>query len=244
VETIGPILFFLFLAAVVVGLVVWSNRIAEARRQAIAAWGTTHGLSFSRARDPEMQARYPFDCFREGSNRYAENVCEGRVGEYFVRAFDYHYETKSTDSKGRTQTHHHLFSAVVVETQFPLKPLSIRTEHLGDKLVGLFGVEDVDFELAEFNREFWVKSPDRRWAFDVLHQESMEFLLGAPRFHLEMQGHWMVARDGTRFEPPREFESALQVATGLLSRLPVSVVRELREIEASGAARHESPRET
>src|SRR3569832_826335 len=166
-DTAASWLFFLAIGSLVVFLAVLAAKERAKRIAAIRAWGAAHGLSFSREKDRQMERRYPFDCFREGSNRYAENVCAGRIGDYFVRAFDYHYQTEHTDSKGHESTTHHHYSAVVVETQFPMNPLAIRTENLGDKLGGLLGLGDIDFELAEFNREFWVKSADRRWAFDV-----------------------------------------------------------------------------
>jgi hypothetical protein len=222
----GPLLFVVFIAIIVAGI-IYAHRQAEKRRAAIAAWAATHGLTFSRERYRSLDDAYPFACLRQGNNRYAYNLSRGRVGDYDVCAFDYHYETYSSDSKGRRTTHHHHFSAVVLETPLPLRPLSIRPENVFDRIGEFVGLDDIDFELAEFSREFHVKSPDRRWAFDVLHQEAMEFLLSAPRFHLEFDdGHVIVRR--TRKFAPEEFEAAFALGTGLVDRLPGSVVRELR----------------
>ena len=43
--------------------------------------------------------------------------------------------------------------------------------------------KEIEFESTEFSKEFHVKSPDRRWAFDVLSQATMEFLLALPQVH-------------------------------------------------------------
>ena len=56
-----------------------------------------------------------------------------------------------------------------------------------------FGFDDIDFESDEFSREFCVKAADRRWAFDVIHQATMEFLLAAPRFTIELAGPRVMA---------------------------------------------------
>ena len=41
-----------------------------------------------------------------------------------------------------------------------------------DQAVDFNKSQDVGFEWAEFSRAFHVKSPDKRWASDVLHQEA------------------------------------------------------------------------
>jgi len=113
-----------------------------------------------------MEERFPnFTCLQEGSNRYACNIMQGTDAGHGVCAFDYHYETYSTDSKGNRTTYHYNFSVVIISTGLPLKPLSIRRETFFDKVGAFLGCEDINFESAEFSRAFFVKSPDRRWAF-------------------------------------------------------------------------------
>lgn len=223
----GGVLIFVAFAAVIIALAIYSHKVAEKRKLAIAAWAAKRGLSFTRERDYQFPGRYRFSALNTGSQRYAYNISSGRAGEHELRAFDYHYETYSTDSKGRRTTHHHYMSAVVIETDLRLKPLSIRTENFFDKVGEFVGFDDIDFELAEFSREFHVKSPDKRWAFDVLHQEAMEFLLASPRFRIEFEGRSAVAWKQATFKP-EEFEEALNVVSGLVARLPRSVVQELR----------------
>jgi hypothetical protein len=186
------------------------------------------GFSFTRNRDHMLGSRYEFSGLNTGDNRYAYNISSGRQGAHGVCAFDYHYQTYSRDSKGRRTTHHHNFSAVILETALPLRPLSIRSENFFDRIGEFIGFDDIDFELAEFSREFHVKSPDKKWAFDVLHQDAMEFLLASPRFQIELLNGSVMARAGSKFAP-EAFGQALLVATGLIERLPKSVLRELTE---------------
>ena len=56
----------------------------------------------------------------------------------------------------------------------PRHPLE---EFFGPPFGEFFGHDDIDFESAEFSRNFYVKSSDRKWAFDILHARAMEFLL-------------------------------------------------------------------
>jgi hypothetical protein len=221
-------LLILGVIALVAAIAVLSYQARKKRRLAIAAWAQSHGFVFSAERERGIDDYYSeLQCLREGQNRYGYNISRGRFGEYGVCAFDYHYQVTTSGSKGQTQTHHHTYSAVIIEPAFPLKPLSLRSERFTDRLAQFFGAEDIDFESAEFNREFHVKAPERRWAFDVLHQESMEFLLQAPRFTIEMRSGYAVAYNAKMFSP-EDFDAALGVLTGLVGRVPQSVVRELR----------------
>lgn len=220
-----PILVFLAIA-IFLGVLSW--RQAAKRRAALTAWAKAQGLAFRPERDKGLEQRFPLhDCLRQGSNRYAENLLEGERGGRKVCLFDYHYETYSTDSKGHRQTHHHRFSMAVVDSALPLKPLSLRPEGFFDRFLEAVGWDDIDFELAEFSRAFYVKATDRKWAFDVFPQKTMEFLLGAPRFTVEMAGPWVLVRKGS-LGSAEDFAGALAVAEGILERLPGYVVRELK----------------
>ena len=166
----------------------------DKRRQEMAGWAQANGLKFLPAKDHSVWLRYQaFKSLQRGENRYAYNIMLGTIGERVTCGFDYHYETHSTNSKGQRQTHHHYFSALVVDANLPLKPLFIRPEGFFDKVTEFVGVEDIDFESAEFSQKFYVKAPDRRWAFDVLHQKTMELMLAYPRFHIEFQGTQVMA---------------------------------------------------
>ncbi len=129
---------------------------------------------------------------------------------YRILGFDYHYQTYSYSKNGR-QTHHHYFSAAILQSPVPLKPLFIRPEGFLDRVAEFLGFDDIDFESLEFSRRFYVKSPDRRWAYDVIHQRTMEFLLASPPFTVQFdRASVIVYRD--RIFSPAEFEAAAEVA--------------------------------
>jgi hypothetical protein len=217
------------LVVVAIALVVWGVITSERRRRermrAVEVWAAARGWDYEPDRVSTVERRFAhFPCFVQGDARYAYNVVRGHEGEREVWAFDYHYQTYSTDSKGNRTTHHHHFSALVLETHLLLEPLSIRPESWWDKLAGLVGFDDIDFESAEFSRAFHVKSKNRRFAYDVIPQETMEFLLESPRFSLQAIGPHLLATNGRTFRAP-EFEQALAVAEGFLARIP----KDLRE---------------
>ncbi len=216
--------------AVVVFVGFWLLRLyyADKRLAELYRWAISRGLSFDAAKDFSMKDRYPdFACLREGSSRYAYNIMRGTKNNRSICAFDYHYETESIDSEGNTQTDNHYFSAVMVETGMPLEPLLIRHETFFDKIGEFFGGGDIHFESAEFNRQFHVASPNRRWAFDALPQPTMEFLLESPRFVLEIQNGCVLAYRNNTFTTDG-FDAALAVVFGFLDRIPKSVLSDLK----------------
>jgi hypothetical protein len=221
--------------AVAIGFVIWSARMKDKRRQEMAGWAQANGLKFLPEKDHSVWMRYQgFNCLQRGDNHYAYNIMLGTIGERVTCGFDYHYETHSSGSKGQQQTHHHYFSALVLDAGFPLKPLYIRPEGFFDKLTEFIGLDDIDFESAEFSEKFFVKSPDRRWAYDVLHQKTMELMLAYPRFHIEFQGNQVMAYHDNSTFSLGEFSAALKVVTGMLDYLPESVMRELKGIDSGG----------
>ena len=224
----GFLLFFVFFGLVVF-LIIHGHIKNKKRREAIVRWSSARGLHYNPDKDYGMEDRFSqFSCLKQGSSRYAYNILQGDWSGRPFLGFDYHYSTTSTNSKGRSTTHHHTFSAVIIESDVPMKSLTICTEGLFDKLAGFFGFDDIDFESAEFSDEFKVNAENRKWAYDVLHARTMEFLLHAPRFSIEFSRNQAIAWRGSRFDIA-EYESAVDVITGILDRLPDYVRKQRTE---------------
>lgn len=223
----GAFIAFVIIAviALIVG-VIYAAKARKKRQMALSAWADERGLHFTPDEVSTLEKRFSdFSALQQGSNRYGYNVIRGSIGERDLWAFDYHYETYSTDSKGRRSTHHHHFSAVVVDSALRLAPLSVRSESIFDKMKGAFGFDDIDFESAEFSRKFWVTAKDKRWAYEVLHQETIELLLESPRFALELDGPYVMALRGKHFKPV-DFDHAVALIHGVLDRLPKDIVKQ------------------
>ena len=91
---------------------------------------------------------------------------------------DYHYEYDAPARQNNDDAHVHvqLFSLSICRTA-QLPDLFIRREGIFDSVKRAFGFDDIDFESAEFSKRFFVKSSDKRFAYDVIHPKMMEFLL-------------------------------------------------------------------
>ena len=219
---------FIIVFIIFIALAVFGGIQAAKRRKKLIEWAKSRGLSYIRHKVRGFDMRYPgFRKLHEGSNRYAHNIMEGDWSGRPITAFDYHYETESTDSKGNSQTNHHHFSSVIIQNALPLKPLFIRPESFLDRIAEFVGFDDIDFESAEFSRRFYVKSEDRRWAYDVIHARTMQFLLDMPQFTIEFDRHHVIAYRSSTFRAD-DFENAANLVNGILERFPDYLVKQLK----------------
>jgi len=173
--------------AVVVILAILSFLSARKRRQAMMELAARLGLRFDPQKDWDLAERYNFlNKLRAGSNRYALNTLSGNYKGHDVTAFDFHYETHSSDSKGNRQTQHHYFSCFTLHLPKSFPELVIAREGLFSKIAQAFGYDDIDFESHEFSRKFCVRSPDKKFAYDVCNARMMEYLLANDDLTIEI----------------------------------------------------------
>lgn len=227
------VVFITFAVIAIVAAIIVAGILAAAaakkRREAIAAWARANGFSYFPGEDRGMAARYAyFDSLSSGSNRYAYNIVRGDVGGLPFCMFDFHYETHSTDSKGRRQTHHHHLTAVVIETglAFPAE-LKVRPEGFFDKLASVVGFDDIDFESDEFSRKFHVKSNDKKFAYDVIHPRMMEYLLQHPSGSFEIERNAIGVAGGSCL-PAEQWKTYLSYTRNILDMLPEYLIEQLK----------------
>jgi hypothetical protein len=177
------------------------------------------GLNFSAVEDYGLADRYGFlNQLAQGENRYARNVLSGTYQQNQVLAFDYHYETYSQGKNGR-QTHHHWFSFFILTLPAVFPDLTIRRENFLTKVAEAFGYQDIKFESAEFSRAFCVRSPDKKFAYDVCNAQMMEYLLANRDLSIEIENQ-VLALAFDRCLAVEQIEFDLQRLVEIRSRLP------------------------
>jgi hypothetical protein len=85
-----------------------------------------------------------------------------------VLEFDYWYYTESTGSKGNTTRSNYRFSCAVTEIEAALSPVTLGREKVLTRLADSLGMDDIQYELEEFNPGFNVKCKDARFASALL----------------------------------------------------------------------------
>lgn len=198
------VLYALFaLVVVVIGLGAWFAWEAERKRQLqLGALARELALSFDPSNDKDHDDEYAqFEIFRRGHSRVAKNTMDGALDLFGrrcrVRCGDFRYLVTTSNGKSTT-THTYNFSYLIVHPPWSTPPLLVRPEGLFDKLKGAFGFDDIDFESEEFSRKYFVKSTDKRFAYDVLHPRMIEFLLQTDPLMLEIEDGALCVSDGQR----------------------------------------------
>ena len=162
----------------IIGAIAWGLYAGKKRRDEMTLLAEELGLSFHHERDYHLADRYSFlDKLRQGSNRYAYNILEGRYREHDITVFDYHYETHSTGSDGKSDTEHHHFSFFILTLPAYFEELTIAKESFFSKIAQAVGYDDIDFESHEFSKKFVVRSKDKKFAYDFCNARMIEYLL-------------------------------------------------------------------
>lgn len=190
-----PLVFIAFFGALLAVLIVGARaaKRKEAQRLAqIHALCARRAWTFEPSRWPVHKSFPQFGLFSTGDNRQGTNTIRGTFEAHGARLGliigDYSYQTTSTDSKGNrsTTTHHAGYAIATLPPRWVTPSLDVRPENFLDRIGAALGFDDIDFESAEFSRAFHVKSPERRFAYDVLHPRMMEFLLRGSRPRLTL----------------------------------------------------------
>jgi hypothetical protein len=212
-----PILLAVVAVVAIISVVV---AVERKRREALRVVARKLGLRFDHNADRRLHRTYSHSVFGKGHSQKATNNLFGTMPlagyEIRVRMGDFRYVTGHGKHR---QTHN--ISYALFHLPFAGTPdLLIRKEHLGDKLVGGIGFDDIDFESEEFSRKFWVKSGDKRFAYDVVHPGMMEFLLEGPTPHVEIVGDTCLVLEGWGRWDPDTFEGAPGWFQAFLERWP------------------------
>ncbi len=218
----------LALVAVAAAVILYFSYLgAQKRREALAALAGRLGLTFDPGDNRALHRRFRHSAFQKGRSRRGYNALYGTMTlagrPVYVHMGDYSYVTGSGKSR---QTHR--ISYATFQLPFVGTPdLLIRKEGIGDKLVGGLGFDDIDFESEEFSRAFWVKSGDKRFAYDVIHPRMMRFLLQGPTPRIEILDDVCLIREGLGRWDPDTFAGAPGWFQAFLELWPEHLTREL-----------------
>lgn len=193
--------WLLFLGVPLVGYLAYRSWQQEEKRRALLMqWATNSGWNYVREDDSWCQ-RWNGDPFGEGDHRRAENVVVGRTTEWPFTAFDYSYQTHSTDGQGHTSTTTHRY--VVASLQLPcyLPRLQVTPESIFSRLGNALGMDDIELESEDFNRCFRVHANDRKFASDVLTPRTMQALLATPDVSFRIEGTDILCWQDGRMSP-------------------------------------------
>lgn len=218
----APYLFVFFIIIMVI-LAGYAWRQEQKRREALRLWCRKHGWKLASHSIEGWDRDYPgVRLFHKGHSKNGDNIITGHYRGRPVTLLDYKYTTGS----GKNRTTHHR-GVTILGCDFPTVPMQIRREHALDKVGSFLGGGDIEFESVDFNRTFFVKSADRKWAYDVIHTRTMDFLMKAPRYSIEFGfGEIVLIRSGKC--SPGQYEEQVEMATQLYELIPEYLIKQMK----------------
>jgi hypothetical protein len=214
-----PLLIVAVFVIAAISSVIYNSIQMQKRQEGLIDLSRRLNLGFSAMENYGIPDRYDFlKQLAQGDNRYATNVLSGTFQQYDVLAFDYHYETQTHDKNG-THTEHHWFSFFILTLPAFFPDLTIRRENFFTKVAEVFGYSDIKFESAEFSKAFCVRSPDKKFAYDVCNAKMIEYLLANRDLSAEIENNVLALAFNTRLSPG-QIETNLQRLVKIRARLP------------------------
>ena len=232
------------LLVVSIAAAIKASGMERHRKMALELMAQRRGWSFQPATVRSLSDLYPhIEVFDRGHSRNAYNLMTAELtiaGERFrMLAGDYTYKVTSSNGKSSsTRTYHLSFLFVHWPHQWIVPDLLIRPEGILDKFKGAIGFDDIDFESEEFSRKFWVKSPSKRFAYDVIHPRMIEFLLASSPAQVELaNGSAGMVGQAKRWEPD-EFAACADWLAQFFNLWPEFVLQNVRTAAGFADDRH------
>jgi hypothetical protein len=138
-----PFLIFGVIAFLVVAGIAWGIYAERKRTSDMRQVADQLGLPFFDQGDPALiDALSSFSLFSQGSGRRIRNMIHGDTEQVDVGIFDYQYTTGS----GKNSTTWRQSVICFFSPQLNLPQFALRPENLFDKLGGVLGFTDIDFD--------------------------------------------------------------------------------------------------
>ena len=176
---------YLVILVVVAAIAYFAWRARQKKIAAYRAWAAQYGYHYE-PRDDSVTGLSSEEPFNIGRSRQGIDVFRGVYRNTHLLFFHYKY---TTGSGKNSKTFHHQVVAIGLPQPRPL--LDISQENFLSKRFS----KDIDFENQRFNDTFRIKSPNRRFAFDVIHARTMEWMLADQRCHSyrwRFEGPWLM----------------------------------------------------
>jgi hypothetical protein len=208
----GPLIVLAVIGFGVVGVI--AVRVGRRNKQRVAElrdWALSQDFSFSE-REEFPALPYQGPPFDLGNRRRYRNLIRGRLAGLPLTAFDYSYETTSSRRSGaggtvrNTSTHHLQVIAVDLPARRPR--LSVTPKSLASRIAVVFGGQDIQIGLPDFDRTFRVRADDQQAARSLLGPLAPA-LLAWPDQALRIEGSGLLVYRRGRLEA-QELERRLK----------------------------------
>jgi len=212
-------------AAIAVTALWWGWHSAKKRREMLHQFALGNGWTWTH-RDDACTQQFAGAPFGQGDHRRATNVLRGDFRGRPMVAFDYSYQTHSTDSNGHRSTTTHRYAICALGLPASVPTFELTPEGFLGRVGTVLGIQDIELESEDFNRRFRVRCDDPKLAYDVLPPRTMEALLARPALHVRLRGADALCwEDGSH--SPAELVVRLDTLATMLDGVPAYVWSDL-----------------
>jgi len=215
---LAPILIVLLIVGGIAAA-VYSYLQDSKRRQALAGFAASNRWTYV-AEDDSLAVHWNGTPFGQGDRRRARDVLAGTSHGRAFTAFDYQYDTETTDGKGNRQRTTHHYSVVVVRLPTWLPGLQVTPDNFLTRAASAVGIgTGIELESEDFNRHFRVSARDPKFASDVLTPRTMEGLLRSEPLAWRFDGQDVVSWTSDRLQPVAVL-ARLATISGVVDGIP------------------------
>jgi hypothetical protein len=222
----------LFVLAVIViggGIAYFQYATAKKRRELFAGFAAQQGWSYQPSNDM-LAGQWTGTPFQTGDHWRVRNSVAGPFNGHQMVAFDYSYQTHTTDSHGRRTSTTHKYGVVVLQLPGVLPHLEVTHEGIFGGLANAVGFRDLQFESDQFNRTFRVQASDERYGHAVVTPRMMELLLARGEIGWRIEGNSLIGWDRGAHNPT-EVMNRLTLLQQILEQVPPYVWRDYAGVD-------------
>ena len=172
-EQLLPFAFIIVFVLFFVFRMINSHFGTKKRRAATEETANELGLTWSESGTLEQITNYTsFNLFSRGRGKKVSNIIEGVTDEVRICIFDYEFTT----GHGKSQRTNRQTVASLSSPQLSCPEFSMRPEGFFDRVGGLIGMQDIDFDShPEFSKSFVLKGPDEERVRAFFQPPVLEF---------------------------------------------------------------------
>lgn len=214
----------LFAAIVVIVLVLIQNaKTRKMHTDTIIDFSLRNNLKYAPDDNLSVINRYYFSkLMGQGHDKRAENLVYGKIKDRDFIFFDYRYRTGSGKNEQSFE-----FGVASVELPIIFSDLYIRAENVMDKIAGAIGFNDINFESEEFNRAFYVKSSNKKFAYDIINSAAMQLLLENREWIIELNSNSILFYKSRIFSV-EDYEKVSSFANNFIDIIPEYIMNPIQ----------------
>ena len=189
IEQFLPFIFIAIFLVFVVGRMAYSHFANQKRLKKLEELAGELGLDWFEDGNSQQLSRHSgFNLFNQGRARKMQNLIEGVTDEVQIGVFDYQFTT----GNGKNQRTTRQTVASLASPQLNCPEFSKRPEGILDRVVGMLGFQDIDFDShPKFSDNFVLKRPNEEAIRSFFQPAVLEFFETQTGIRVEGRGNTM-----------------------------------------------------